>query len=433
MPGHKRLKDGCYEIDMTEVDGVDDLHDPQDVIKEEQQRLAKVYGAKESFMLVGGSTVGNLSAIYGVCNENDLILIQRNSHKSVYNGTILRHLKVGYINSELDENGIYRAVKLSDICKAIDIYGKPKAIEITSPTYEGFICNIDEISNYCKEKDIVLIVDEAHGAHLGINKYFPGTSVGRSDITIQSLHKTLPCLTMTAALHISGDRIDSRKIKAAVDIFESSSPSYVLMNSISECLDFIDKSEKPFEDYVDNLTDFYKFSGQLKHLNVLNFSKDIKDLGKIVISTKKTDITGVKLAALLRDNYELETELSSFSYVLAMTSVMDTKEGFNRLKKALKEIDDSIDDGNVKVPLLNVDSQKIMEPWEAKSCDEKMVPLKEAKGNCSGDMICLYPPGAPIIVPGEIITGEAIDVIEKALNNGIHVTGLNNGFIVVVN
>ena len=146
MPGHKRMLDGPYKIDMTEVDGVDDLHDPEAVIAEEQDRLAGIYGADKSFILVGGSTVGNLAAIYSCCCENDLILIQRNSHKSVYNGAILRHLKVGYINSKADENGIYRAATLEGIKDAVEKYGMPKAILLTSPTYEGYHCKLEDIS-----------------------------------------------------------------------------------------------------------------------------------------------------------------------------------------------------------------------------------------------------------------------------------------------
>nr|MCR4830385.1 aminotransferase class I/II-fold pyridoxal phosphate-dependent enzyme [Pseudobutyrivibrio sp.] len=135
MPGHKRMLEGPYGIDMTEVEGVDDLHDPNDVIAEEQNRLATLYNAKESFILVGGSTVGNLSAIYGCCNEGDLVLIQRNSHRSVYNGVILRHLRIGYIYTQCDENGIYNAVTIDEIEKSIKANNGeiPKAIVITSP------------------------------------------------------------------------------------------------------------------------------------------------------------------------------------------------------------------------------------------------------------------------------------------------------------
>lgn len=433
MPGHKRMLDGPYKIDMTEVDGVDDLHDPEAVIAEEQERLARIYGADKSFILVGGSTVGNLAAIYSCCCENDLILIQRNSHKSVYNGAILRHLKVGYINSKADENGIYRAATLEEIKSAVEKYGMPKAILLTSPTYEGYHCKLDEISKYCREKGIILIVDQAHGAHLGFNDEFKESAVGKADITIQSLHKTLPALTQTAVMHVSGDRVDRRKIAAALDIFETSSPSYVLMNSISHCMTILEQSADMFRDYVDNLQDFYKISGQLKHLKIVVESGETKDSGKLVIITKHTNISGVELARILRDKYEIETELSSFSYLLAMTSIMDSREGFERLKKALLEIDEELEAGNIDVPMVWIDSEKIMEPWEAKKGEGRQVKLSQATGLVCQDEICLYPPGAPVVVPGEVISAEAIKLIRQAKESGIHVTGINNDCIYVVN
>ncbi|SHJ53436.1 aminotransferase class I/II-fold pyridoxal phosphate-dependent enzyme [Pseudobutyrivibrio xylanivorans] len=426
MPGHKRQMDGVCKIDMTEVDGVDDLHDANGVIDEEQRRMAKLFGADESRILVGGSTVGNLASIYACCNEGDYIVIQRNSHKSVYNAVMLRHLKCEYIEAELLENGIFKAVTMEQVKSTVEkVDVIPKAVVITSPTYEGFHAPIKEISEYCHDKGIILIVDQAHGAHLGFNDEFKGSAVGLADITIQSLHKTLPSLTQTAAMHITGNRINSGRVSAALDIFETSSPSYVLMNSISNCLDIMENSRELFSDYVDNLHDFYATSGELKYLKLMTDEIEKKDPGKLVISTENTDITGVELAKILREKYELETELSSFAYVLAMTSIMDTKEGFARLKIALKEIDDTLTAGHIDVPNLKLNYKKVMETFRAKAGGEKEIPLAQAEGKVSSAMVCLYPPGAPIIVPGEEISQEAIMVIHEAKAKGLHVTGMD--------
>ncbi len=434
MPGHKRRLEGCYGIDMTEVEGVDDLHDPSDVIAEDEKRLAKLYGADEAFMLVGGSTVGNLSAVYASVNEGNLILIQRNSHKSVYNAATLRHLQVGYIYPKVDENGIYAAATLEEIQLAVDKANKPvSAVVITSPTYEGYYCEVEKIADYCHENNIILIVDEAHGAHLGFHLEFPHQSAQAADITITSLHKTLPSLTQTAAMLVNKTRVDVRKIREALDIFETSSPSYVLMDSISRCIDIMEKSRDYFEEYVDNLTDFYKISGKLKHIKIIDENSQLKDKGKLVISTKNAGITGVELAKLLREKYELETELSSFSYLLAMTSIMDSKEGFERLKKALIEIDENLADGEICVPITKVmKPNKKLELWEAKNAKSEELEIEKASGRISTSMVCLYPPGAPVIVPGEEITEEAVSIIISSMNEGIHVTGLNNGRICVV-
>jgi arginine/lysine/ornithine decarboxylase len=198
-------------------------------------------------------------------------------------------------------------------------------------------------------------------------------------------------------------------------------------------MDLLEKPEDYFGDYVENLKDFYEFSGQLKHLEILTADSDKKDMGKLVISTKHTNITGVELAAILRKKYKLETELSSFSYVLAMTSIMDTKEGFERLKMALAEIDRELEEGSILVPYVNLKPVKRMEPWQAKVGNTMDTMLYTAKGRTSCDMICLYPPATPVIVPGEEVTEEAIKVIDQAMDLGIHVTGLKDGHLSVVN
>ncbi len=433
MPGHKRALDGVYKIDMTEVEGVDDLHDPEGVIAAEQERLSKVYEVDKSFILVGGSTVGNLAAIYASLDEGDLILIPRNAHKSIYNGIILRHLRVGYIYPKIDEGGIYSAVTVEEIENAIDKEGKPKAVVVISPTYEGFVSNIKDIADYCHSKDIALIVDAAHGAHLGFHSAFPLQPAKYADVTVVGLHKTLPALTQSAALHLQGPRISASKIKAALDIFETSSPSYVLMESISKCIDVLENSTNIFEDYVENLKDFYSISGQLKYLELITDDIDKKDMGKLVISTRKTNITGVELAKILRNRYKLETEMSSFSYVLAMTSIMDTKEGFERLKKALIEIDEELGEGQIAVPYVNLKPIKRIEPWQAKAGKMQDMMFYTATGRTSCDMVCLYPPATPVIVPGEEITEDAIKVIHQAKEAGIHVTGIKEGHLSVVN
>ncbi|SDB44531.1 Arginine/lysine/ornithine decarboxylase [Pseudobutyrivibrio sp. YE44] len=433
MPGHKRRLKGCYEIDMTEVPGVDDLHDPEDVIFQDQKRMAKLYGADESYFLVGGSTVGNLAALYATCSEGDTVIIQRNSHKSVYNSAMLRHLKVEYICPRLFDNGIYQAVSLEEVHQAVEKAKNPRAIVLTSPTYEGYHCKIKEIADYCHEKEIILVVDQAHGAHLGFHPSFTNSAVKYADITIQSLHKTLPALTQTAVMHVSQGRVDLNRLREALDIYESSSPSYVLMNSISQCMDILEEGVDLFENYVDKLQNFYKACGQLKHLKVVEDTDENKDPGKLIISTKNTNITGVELARILREKYELETELSSFSYVLAMTSIMDSEEGFLRLEKALLEIDENLTTGNVEVPRIDYRPTKKIELYEAKSNRATDVKLEDAINKVSAAMVCIYPPGAPLIVPGEEISTETVDIISFAKAKGLHVTGLNKGLISVVN
>ena len=436
MPGHKRqlIEANPYAYDMTEVDGVDDLHDPSGPILEEEKRIARIYKSDKSFILVGGSTVGNLAAIYGSLDEGDTIIIARNSHKSIYNAATIRHLNIEYIYPNIDSKGIYLAVSYKEAVEAIAKYPKAKALIITSPTYEGYNSPIQAIAQLCHENNMLLIVDQAHGAHLGFNEIFPKSAVEDADITVMSLHKTLPCLTQTAVLHINGTMVSERRIREALDIFETSSPSYVLMSSVSRCMDIMENSGEYFKRYVDNLTDFYEIGSKLQHLGIINDTPQNKDIGKIVISTRNTNITGVQLAEMLRKEYKIETEMSSFSYLIAMTSISDTKEGFLRLKAALLDIDAKISNGFQNVPYIEISPKKVMELYQAKvNADESVVLLDDAVGKISGAMVCLYPPGAPIVLPGEKIQSEIIDLIRKAKGTGIHVTGIDRDSIVVVN
>ncbi len=435
MPGHKRNVCGveAYSIDMTEVEGVDDLHDPEDVLLYEQQRLADIYGSDHCFMLVGGSTVGNLSAIYAALREDDEIIIQRNSHKSVYNAAIIRHLQVDYIFPDIDDDNIYRAVSLDIVKEAIASHPLAKAVVLTSPTYEGYHCDIKAIADICHENNMLLIVDQAHGAHLGFNDSFRESAAAIADICIQSLHKTLPSLTQTAVMHVNGNRVDIGRIREALDIFETSSPSYVLMNSISHCASILEKRGDLFEHYVDNLQCFYQNCGKLKRLKVLEEPVAIKDPGKIIISTKEADISGPKLAKKLREEYKIETELSSFTYVLAMTSIMDTKQGFDRLEAALIDIDSGLKKGLGKQVDIDIRPVKAMEPWQAKAKGQVRLSLSKAKGQTAAGMVCIYPPGVPVLSPGEMVTAQTIELIKKAKKQGLHVTGIGEDTVSVVN
>ena len=463
MPGHKRRvfdEENPYLYDMTEVDGVDDLHDPQEVIKYEEERIKRLYKADKSYILVGGSTVGNLAAIYSCTKDGDNVLIQRNSHKSMYNALEIRHSKVSYLKSRTDENNIFMPVSKEEVIEALDKNKAIKAVVITSPTYEGYHVKIKEIAEECHKRQAILIVDQAHGAHLGFHDRFLESAVSYADITVQSFHKTLPALTQTAVMHIKGDRVDLNRVRNALDIFETSSPSYVLMKSVSKCMDLIEEKTDIFQDYVDKLDAFYEACGNLKNIKIVKEKAQIKDPGKLVILTIVNSMTGVELAGILSEKYQIETELSSFNYVLAMTSIMDSRRGFERLAIALKEIDEDISKSkNEEVKIIdiankekgieksiNLKPKKVMELYEAKAKDYEVIKIRKkqdpnhgkaddlndyeclgmekAKGRISYNLICIYPPGSPIVAPGEEITEEVINLLKAAKETGLHITGL---------
>lgn len=398
MPGHKRNPDFNItggEIDITEIDGFDNLHDAKGVIAEVEERLRRHYKSEKSFMLVNGTTVGILAAVFAVCSEGDKIIIARNCHKSVFNACILRKLKVVYLEPEFDSvNMCYTSVMQDRLDSLLIEHTDAKTVVITSPTYEGRISNI--------ETDIPLIIDAAHGAHLGID-CFPAYPKG--SIVISSLHKTLPALTQTAVMNIyDGEYI--AKAKRYLDIFETSSPSYVLMSSISKCCDIMENREL-FRNYYNMLTSFRQIELTSLHL------KYSDDISKIVISSENTELSGNDIAERLRNDYLIEPEMVSANYVVLMTSIGDTAEGFERLRTALLDIDEGLMQKNEtpkRKPPVPKGEQIIEYPEKAR---EEY--LNGAVGKCAAEFVFAYPPDIPIICPGEIITAEIISYI-KLLN-----------------
>ena len=443
MPGHKRniklLGEKLpYKIDITEIDGFDDLHHPEGIIKEIEEKAKKIYKSKKSFILVNGSTCGILAGIRSVVNYGDKVLVARNSHKSVYNAIEVNCLNPIYVLPKIDKYGINKNVEANDIEKILEKNKDIKLVIITSPTYEGVLSDIKAIVNIAHKYKVPVLVDEAHGAHLKFmeNSNFEALNCG-ADIVIQSLHKTLPALTGTAILHIKGDLVKEEDVRRELSIFETSSPSYILISSIDECLDLIERNgKKLFLDYQENLKYFYNEAKTLKKFKVLGnellsnnnkknieeIEKKLYDFGKIVVITKNTNITGKELSDILRKDYKIEVEMASTYYIIAMTSICDNKESFERLLNALKEIDlklkKTIEDNSASYEIQL--PKKEMTINEALNSKKFMLEnYKNLEGKISKEYIFAYPPGIPIITPGEVFDKNIINIIEKYMKANI--------------
>jgi len=236
MPGHKRNKkfDEFYKMDITEIEGFDNLHHPESIILEAEQRAAHLFGAEETFFLVNGSTSGILAAISSISKEGSTVLVARNSHKSVYHGIYLNNLKVTYLIPDvIEEFDINGGIDPEEVRICMEHNKEIAGVIITSPTYDGVVSDIRKIADIVHEYGIPLIVDEAHGAHFPLWDEAPESAIScGADMVIHSLHKTLPSLTQTALLHVNGNIVDRDKIRRFLGIYQSSSPSYVLMASI---------------------------------------------------------------------------------------------------------------------------------------------------------------------------------------------------------
>ena len=490
MPGHKRqeIPDGMqrdfsdpYGIDITEIDGFDNLHHAEGILKDAMDEAAAVYGADRSWYLVNGSTCGILSAVFAVTENGGRILTARNCHKAVYHAIYLNRLRAEYLYpEEIVEFGINGGIRAEDVRKALekdamrcagksgDMRGKQtkiQAVLITSPTYEGVVSDIRAIADVAHEYGIPLIVDEAHGAHLEYADRchsFPKSALEcGADIVIQSLHKTLPCFTQTAILHIKGDRVDQDRVARYLSMFQTSSPSYLFMAGIQRCIRYMDSTGRDgMIRYEERLKWFME---QMKGLQVLEvLTRDICgkyravagwDPSKIVVSTMRAkDFHGEELAEMLRKNYHLEMEMTAPEYVIAMTSVLDTDEGFERLTKAILEIDEELlkaeekrrktvsETGDQKENTVRERAEKnckasetlqsrILRPNETMSICEAMdanterTALQNTVGKVSAEFIYLYPPGIPIIAPGEVFTREIVEMIEAYKKAGLLVQG----------
>ncbi len=440
MPGHKRNfsivgETPLKEIDVTEVEGTDDLHDPEGIILKSMEKTAELYGSYFCRYVVNGSTCGILSSIYAFTERGDRVLVARNCHKSVYNAINICGLLPVYVTPEYDgEFSINGSISPQLVEKALNEYPDIKLCVLTSLTYEGVVSDISAISKILHKKNIPLVVDEAHGAHLGFSEYFPkGAIKSGADCVIHSTHKTLPCLTQTAAVHIckslwEGEELQEacRKLTEALGIFETSSPSYVLMSSIDQCMNYLsENSAKAFESYKNMLKDFSEKAKDLKHIKILCKGNDRKenhksfydfDSGKLVISLKNTSLGGAEFEKILREKYKIQTEMTSLNYCVAMTSFCDSEKGFERLFDALSNIDREYGAENIFINE-NTMGGKIIEPpvsiYEARKCQKEYVSLEEAEGKICGEYVFAYPPGIPIFAPGELITKELTEEIKS--------------------
>ena len=454
MPGHKRninlLGEKLpYKIDITEIDGFDDLHHATGMIKDIEEKAKRLYGSKRSFLLVNGSTCGILAGIRAMTKYGDKVLVARNSHKSVYNAIEINNLNPIYLLPKIDKYGIDKNIDINDIKEKLENNKDIKLVIITSPTYEGVISDIKKVVEISHKYNVPVLVDEAHGAHLKfINKLSENEAINAgADIVIQSLHKTLPALTGTAVLHIQGEYVKKENIERELSIFETSSPSYILISSIEECLDIVkDKGEELFKNYEENLKYFYKETKKLKKLKILgnkileektNNEDEYYDFGKIVVLTNNCKITGKELSDILRTDYKIELEMSSINYALAMTSICDTKENFDRLLQALKEIDEKLEKEKVKIVKEIEKTRKIeiklpkckMNILDAINNENiEFLDYNKLEGRISKEYIWVYPPGIPLITPGEEISIETIDKIKEFLQAGIEIRTTNNKF-----
>lgn len=424
MPGHKRNEDlfqmgNPYGLDITEIDGFDNLHNARGIIADEFKRAAALFGAEETLFLVNGSSSGNMAAICGATNKGDKVIVARNIHCSVSNAIYLNELNPVYVYPDINDSMcICGGISAEAVEKAFSENPDAKAVIVTSPTYEGVVSDIGGIAEITHRYGGVLIVDEAHGAHFNFSDAFPDSAVKYgADAVIQSIHKTLPAFTQTALLHLNGDKIDRQRVKMYWNMFQSTSPSYILMAGISRCLTILERDGAAlFDGYVKILSELRKKLSGLNYIRLI----ETDDISKIVLMVSD----GKRIYDELRKKYGIQLEMASRNYVIAMTSVGDKQEYYDRFYKALKQLD--VPDMKYEAEVYNKmpRARVYVNCYRALNSEKETVKVGDSAGRIAGAAICFYPPGINLVNPGEVITEEIIDIITDGLRQGLEVIGV---------
>ncbi|MDO4328380.1 MAG: aminotransferase class I/II-fold pyridoxal phosphate-dependent enzyme [Lachnospiraceae bacterium] len=452
MPGHKRkaIQEGMgfpnpYTIDITEIHGFDNLHHAEGILKDSMTQAAACYGADESWYLVNGSSGGILSAISGCTWRGGTILVSRNCHKSVYHGILINGLQAEYVYPQiLTGLGIQGGIRPEDVEKKLEENPEIQAVMIVSPTYDGMVSDIKRIAEAAHRHGVPLLVDEAHGAHFpfGRNGEFPVSALELgADVVIQSLHKTLPSLTQTAILHMKQEYLGQERmerIRRYLSIYQSSSPSYVLMAAIENCIGYMDQEGRErLSQLAEELKEFREQCRSLRHI-VIPGKEWIgqagiydMDCSKILMVTGCGRKSGVWLENFLRERHHLELEMCAPQYGLALTSLWDGREGLKRLLEGLKDADQAMDDEfqngtwtgeepSAVIPEAVCRISTAMEhPYETRK-------LEECEGRISAEFVYLYPPGIPYLVPGEVISNEMILKLIHYRKLGFEIQGIQD-------
>jgi len=390
MPGHKRNVDffppNFHSLDLTEIPGMDVLSAPSGIIKKFSERISSICGSKESFFLTNGASAGIVAAICAACKENAVLFAPRNAHVSLYNGLVFSGAKPMYYLPEI-ENGLATHVSPG----VFDNMPQAAVAFVVSPTYEGFVSDIEAIARKVHARGGILIADEAHGAHFAFHDYFPRTALQQgADIVINSLHKTLPAVSGCAALHVNERAANLPRLRFFINAMQTTSPSYMLMAGVDYMLDKL--TPGLFGEYVSRLEGFRRkvFRGSLS----LENRREGIDRGKLLFYVN-SEKTAEEISEIAASEYGVQFEMAKGQCILAMTSPADTDEGFLRLEKAINGINERFPyrkctESKEKVVLPEI----VLSPREAMQLDS---------GEISVELVADYPPGIALTVPGERI------------------------------
>ena len=441
MPGHQRKRDmGTalpYDYDYTEVEELDNLHAPEGILQEAMNRTAAYYGCSDCFYLVNGSSSGLQAGIFTLLEEGDEVVVARNCHRSVFYALSLRKAKIHFLLPEFWEDfSCFGSVSLKEVERLLREFPKSKALIFTSPSYEGVVSDVEAIARLCHENGLSLLVDEAHGAHFSPKK---GASFSESaialgaDLVVQSPHKTLCSLTQSAWILGNGERYSREKLSFYLSVFQTTSPSYPLMLSLEKATTLLEREgEALFSHWKKVMKSFREQARTLSYFSFLwekeeaCFAMDCSKIFLRALGIPELRL-GRDLAKLLREDYGIESEMHSGENLLLMTGPFISEEELDRLFLALKDIERRFGEEKGK-PLrskllpsalyqISVADNSLQISEGLKDGEE--LSLYDGESRICLEYLSLYPPGIPLLFPGEKLTAEKIQGIEALEKEGI--------------
>ncbi|MGI5912680.1 MAG: aminotransferase class I/II-fold pyridoxal phosphate-dependent enzyme [Syntrophomonadaceae bacterium] len=442
MPGHagkdislKKSKfNALFPFDVTEVPGMDNLHLPNGIIKQSQKLMAHAYGAAESFYLVNGATSGIQALFLAVGGEGKKVLLPRNAHCSFYSGMVLSGTIPVYIPVQVEpELGIALGVIAEDVRDTMQKNADIEAVFLTSPSYYGTTIDIYTIAGIVHDKEKKLLIDEAHGAHFPFSKVFPQSALSsNADAVVNSLHKTLPVLNQGAVLHVASSLAGDDRIRRAVNLLTTTSPSYPIMASMELARYYMEINGDWLLDRAYHLSLQYRkkinqIPGLIAYERELITIPGVVALDplKLLVSVRGTNLNGYEFAQLLRENYRIQVELADNNFILAMFSLFHEADTWENFYQAVKAVAGNYSASGKQIlktcaaPLPKV----MVSPRQAYIAPLRRVALKDAINQIAGEMITAYPPGIPCILPGEVISHEIIEYLMYLKQSGASIQG----------
>lgn len=442
VPGHKRgrgnrallnfLGEKCLSVDVNSMKPLDNLCHPVSVIKKAEDLAADAFGASHAFFMVGGTTSAVQTMILTACKRGDKIILPRNVHRSAINAMILCGAVPIYINPQMDKQlGISLGMSVADVKKAIEENPDAKAVLVNNPTYYGICSNLQEIIKVAHEHNMLVLADEAHGTHFYFNKRLPVAAMhAGADMAAVSMHKSGGSLTQSSFLLIS-DRVKAGYVHQIINLTQTTSGSYLLMSSLdisrsnlavygSEIFDFVIDLVDYARHEINQIGDYYAYADEkINGDSVFDF-----DITKLAIYTLPIGLAGIEVYDLLRDEYDIQTEFGDIGNLLAYVSVGDRAKDIERLVSALAEIRRIYKKDHKGMLEAEYISPKVMcAPQDAFYGEKISVPLDESVGKVCSEFVMCYPPGIPILAPGELITPEILEYIHYAKDKGCSMTG----------